>query len=81
MADRQVGRPSNPLVTTVRVTKDMDAADHYIAGHLEPEDLVITTDLPLAAEVVQKGATALNPPGRALHRGKCARAPEHARLS
>ncbi|MCF8033796.1 MAG: YaiI/YqxD family protein [Desulfarculaceae bacterium] len=63
VADRQVGRPSNPLVTTVRVTKDMDAADHYIADHLEPEDLVITTDLPLAAEVVAKGATGLNPRG------------------
>ncbi|MCB2225788.1 MAG: YaiI/YqxD family protein [Desulfarculaceae bacterium] len=63
VADRQVGRPSNPLVTTVRVPGDMDAADRYIAEHLEPEDLVITTDLPLAAIVVEKGATGLNPRG------------------
>ena len=41
----------------------MDAADRYIAEHLEPEDLVITTDLPLAAIVVEKGATGLNPRG------------------
>ena len=63
VADRQVGRPSNPLVTTVRVTGDMDAADRYIADHLEPGDLVITTDLPLAAIVVEKGALGLNPRG------------------
>jgi uncharacterized protein len=63
VADRLVGRPSNPLVTTVRVTGDMDAADRYIAEHLDPEDLVITTDLPLAAIVVARGATGLNPRG------------------
>jgi uncharacterized protein YaiI (UPF0178 family) len=63
VADRQVGRPHNPLVTTVRVPGDLDAADHYIAEHLSPEDLVITTDLPLAAKVVEKGATGLNPRG------------------
>ncbi|RJX30568.1 MAG: YaiI/YqxD family protein [Desulfarculus sp.] len=63
VADRQVGRPPNKLVTTVRVPGDMDAADRYIAEQAAPEDLVITTDLPLAALVVAKGATALNPRG------------------
>jgi len=63
VADRQVGRPSNPLVSIVVVPGDMDAADRYIAEHLSPEDLVITTDLPLAAIVVEKGATGLNPRG------------------
>jgi len=63
VADRQVGRPSNPLVTTVVVPGDMDAADRYIAEHLEPGDLVITTDLPLAAQVVARGALGLNPRG------------------
>ncbi len=63
VADRQVGRPSNPLVSIVVVPGDMDAADRYIAEHLEPGDLVVTTDLPLAAQVVAKGALGLNPRG------------------
>ena len=38
-------------------------ADDYIAAGVEPGDLVITADIPLAAEVVEKGALALNPRG------------------
>ncbi|MCB2191671.1 MAG: YaiI/YqxD family protein [Deltaproteobacteria bacterium] len=63
VADRQVGRPTNSLVTMMVVPGDMDAADRYIAEHLEPGDLVITTDLPLAAQVVAGGAWGLNPRG------------------
>jgi hypothetical protein len=63
VADRQVGRPSSPLVTTVVVPRDMDSADKHIAEKLDPGDLVITADLPLAAAVVEAGATALNPRG------------------
>ncbi len=63
VADRDLPRPNNKLVTTVRVPKDLDAADKYIAQRVAPEDLVITTDLPLAAAVVAAGATGLNPRG------------------
>ena len=63
VADRMVGRPPNKLVTTVRVPGDMDAADKYIADKVSPEDVVITADLPLAAAVVEKGATGINPRG------------------
>jgi uncharacterized protein YaiI (UPF0178 family) len=63
VADRQVGRPTNSLVSLVVVPGDMDAADRYIAENLQPGDLVITTDLPLAAQVVAKGAWGLNPRG------------------
>ena len=63
VADRQVGRPTNSLVSLVVVPGDMDAADRYIAQNLRPGDLVITTDLPLAAQVVAKGAWGLNPRG------------------
>ena len=38
-------------------------ADHEIVLRCEPGDLVITADIPLAAEVIAKGATALNPRG------------------
>jgi uncharacterized protein YaiI (UPF0178 family) len=63
VADRQVGRLRSPLVSTVVVPRDMDSADGRIVEMLEPEDLVITADLPLAAAVVEKGGTALNPRG------------------
>lgn len=63
VADRQVGRPSSPLVTSVVVPRDMDSADTHIIDKIDPEDLAVTADLPLAAEVVAKGATALNPRG------------------
>lgn len=63
VADRDLPWPGHKLVSTVRVPKDMDAADKYIADKVASQDLVITTDLPLAAAVVKKGATALNPRG------------------
>ena len=44
------------------VERTFDAADHWICAHLEATDLVITADVPLAAEAVA-GATALNPRG------------------
>jgi hypothetical protein len=63
VADRQVGRPGSPLVTTVVVPKDLDSADKHIADKVAPGELVITADLPLAAAVVERGAVALNPRG------------------
>ena len=63
VADRPLARPANPLVTTIVVPRDMDSADRHIAEKLEPGDLVITADLPLAAAVVERGATAVNPRG------------------
>ncbi len=44
----------------VQVPAGMDEADHYIAAHVQPADLVITQDVPLAADVVGIGATAVS---------------------
>jgi uncharacterized protein YaiI (UPF0178 family) len=63
VADRSVARPRSPLISTVVVPRDMDSADRRIVEMVDPEDLVITADLPLAALVVEKGAKALNPRG------------------
>ena len=62
------GQPEYPLpnrtwLQFVRVSKGLDVADTYIAEHLNPEDLVVTQDVPLAAEVVEKGAQAISPRG------------------
>lgn len=55
--------PSSPFITTVRVAKGSDVADKRIAEHVQPGDLVITADIPLAAEVIARGGQALNPRG------------------
>jgi len=63
VANKLLYTPSSPLIKAVQVSKGFDVADAYIAEHVQPEDLVITADIPLAAEVVAKKATALNPRG------------------
>ena len=55
--------PRRPLVKTVQVSQGFDVADNYISHHAEVNDLVITQDIPLAAEIVEQGITALNPRG------------------
>jgi len=47
----------------VTVSTGFDAADDAIVDRMEPGDLVVTADIPLAARAVEKGGTALNPRG------------------
>jgi len=63
VANRDQPEPKAPQASTVRVAPGADVADNYIAQHLESGDLVVTADLPLAADVVDKGGTALSPRG------------------
>jgi uncharacterized protein YaiI (UPF0178 family) len=55
--------PASPFITTMRVAKGFDVADHVIVQHVKPGDLVVTADIPLAAEVIKRGASALDPRG------------------
>ncbi len=55
--------PNSPFIRAVQVEKGFDRADHYIVTHIKAHDLVITADIPLAAEVVAKQALAINPRG------------------
>jgi hypothetical protein len=55
--------PSSPFIETVRVPKGFDGADNRIAALMQPGDLVITADIPLAAVVVARGGRALDPRG------------------
>lgn len=63
VADRPLGHPPSPLISSLVVPKGMDSADNRIVEEVQEGDLVITADLPLAAEAVEKGTTALNPRG------------------
>jgi uncharacterized protein YaiI (UPF0178 family) len=63
VAGQPVTAPRSPWVKAVTVATGFDAADDAIIDRLEPGDLVITGDIPLAARAVAAGATALNPRG------------------
>ena len=55
--------PKDSLISSVQVEEGDDVADFYIVENIVGHDLVITADIPLAALVVGKGATAINPRG------------------
>ncbi len=60
-------RPSaNPLVRVVYVDEGLDVADAWIAEHAETGDIVVTSDMPLAAECVRGGALVLRHDGSRL---------------
>jgi uncharacterized protein YaiI (UPF0178 family) len=60
-------RPSpHPLVETVFVTDGPDEADKWIAERVGPGDVVVTSDIPLAAKCVAAGARVLKHDGEAL---------------
>ena len=61
-------RPSaNPLVEVVYVSEGLDVADRHISENCGPGDVVITADIPLAADCVDQGAVVLKPDGAALN--------------
>lgn len=63
IANQPVPLPPFPNLRSVQVGAGFDVADDEIVRRVEAGDLVITQDIPLAAEVIEKGATALSPRG------------------
>jgi uncharacterized protein len=63
VANQPLHLPRIPGVRQVRVASGFDVADAEIVRRAAAGDLVITADIPLAAEVIAKGAQALNPRG------------------
>ncbi len=63
VANRALQVPRSPWISMVQVARGFDVADNHIVAMAADGDLVITADIPLAAAVVAKGATALNPRG------------------
>ena len=55
--------PKSSYISSVKVDSGADVADQYIVETLQAGDLVITADVPLAADVIKKGGLALNPRG------------------
>lgn len=63
VANRPLRFPTSPYIRSVQVAAGFDVADDRIASSMRPGDLVITADIPLAAQVIAKGGTALDPRG------------------
>jgi uncharacterized protein YaiI (UPF0178 family) len=63
VANQPVRTPPAPNIRSVQVAAGFDVADNEIVKRVEAGDLVVTQDIPLAAEVIEKGAHALNPRG------------------
>ncbi len=63
VANQPIRVPSSQYIKTVQVPAGFDVADDEIVKRLDAGDLVITADIPLAAEVIEKGGHALNPRG------------------
>jgi len=63
VANQPLRPPPSPFIKSIRVSAGFDVADSRIVQEIQSGDLVITADIPLAAEVVEKGGFALNPRG------------------
>lgn len=63
VANQGLRVPPSPFLKTIQVDKGFDVADNHIVQALSAGDLVITADIPLAAQVIDKYAHALNPRG------------------
>lgn len=63
VANQSVSIPPSPNINFIRVHSGFDVADNEIVRRLASGDLVITSDIPLAAEVIEKGGIALGPRG------------------
>jgi uncharacterized protein YaiI (UPF0178 family) len=63
VANKRLAVPDSPYIDTLRVGQGFDVVDALIVERVAPGDLVITADIPLAAQVVAKDAQALSPRG------------------
>jgi uncharacterized protein YaiI (UPF0178 family) len=56
--------PDEPWIALEVVEDDFDAADDWIVEHVQPHDIVITSDIPLASRCLKEGARVIGPTGK-----------------
>lgn len=66
VANRMLRVPPSPWIRALQVPGGFDVADQRIAQEVQGGDLVITADVPLASQVIGKGATVIDPRGELL---------------
>lgn len=64
VSNQWIRLPKDPLVHLKVVSQGLDIADDWIAENIEKDDIVITSDIPLAARCLEKNAQALGPTGK-----------------
>ena len=63
VANKPLAVPRSKFVRAIQVGRGFDVADNEISRRVAAGDLVVTADIPLAADVIARGAQALNPRG------------------
>lgn len=63
IANQKVNIPRSPFIKSVRVSQGFDVADNEIVKRVSKGDLVITSDIPLASDVIEKGGFVLTSRG------------------
>lgn len=63
VANQPIRVPKSPFIRMLQVPAGFDVADNEIVKRCCAGDLVVTSDIPLAAEVIARGAVALSPRG------------------
>jgi uncharacterized protein YaiI (UPF0178 family) len=63
VANQVLQVPPSELIRSIQVSAGFDVADEYIVQQSQSGELVITSDIPLAAEVIEKGCLVLTPRG------------------
>lgn len=63
VANQWIRLPASPWLRAMQVPGGFDVADREIVERIAPRDLVVTQDIPLAAQVLERGAEALHPRG------------------
>ncbi|NVJ59202.1 MAG: YaiI/YqxD family protein [Gammaproteobacteria bacterium] len=67
VANQSISLPNSPLLKSIQVMAGYDVADNEIVNRSNAGDLVITQDIPLAAELVEKAVFVLTPRGEWLN--------------
>ncbi len=66
VANQPIKTPPSPFLKSVQVPAGFDVADNYIVKETQTDDIIITEDIPLAAEVVEKGGHVITTRGQKL---------------
>ena len=69
IANQMLRVPPSPWIKALQVPAGFDVADQKIAQEVVAGDVVVTTDVPLAALVIAKGAVVIDPRGELLDKG------------
>ncbi|KPC54674.1 YaiI/YqxD family protein [Amantichitinum ursilacus] len=66
VANQLLSVPASPFLRALQVPGGFDVADAEIVARVAPGDLVITADIPLSAQAIEKGAVVIDPRGERL---------------